>query len=118
MNRIPEDFDLSAFTGEDLSQIRIDQHQIQLHFDSLSIQGGGKVLLEKSGDSKKLFSGSWLTTCGLDALIGSKVVGWQRRSDFQFSLSFSCETTLVFVTQEGPYEDFTILVGEREFYVL
>ena len=118
MNRIPEDFDLSALTGEDLSQIRIDQHQIQLHFDKVSIQGGGQVLLEKSGASKKLFSGSWLTTCGLDALIGSKVVGWERRDDFHFCLSFSCETTLVFVTQEGPYEDFTILMGEGEFYVL
>jgi len=118
MNRIPEDFDLSAFVGEDLSQIRIDQHQIQLHFDNISIQGGGQVLLEKSGDSTQLFSSSWLTTCGLDTLIGSKVVGWQRRDDFHFCLLFSCGATLVFVTQEGPYEDFTILMGEGEFYFL
>ncbi|WP_300523632.1 hypothetical protein [Alcanivorax sp.] len=55
MNRIPENFDLSALTGEGLSQIRIDQHQIQLYFDNSSIQGGGQVLLEKSGDSKQLF---------------------------------------------------------------
>ena len=118
MNRIPENFDLSALTGEGLSQIRIDQHQIQLYFDNFSIQGGGQVLLEKSGDSKQLFSGSWITTCGLDVLIGSKVVGWERRDDFHFCLSFSCEATLVFATQEGSYEDFTTLMGESEFYVL
>lgn len=118
MNRIPKNFDLSPLTGEVLSQVCIDQHQIQLHFDNLSIQGGGQVLLEKSGGSKQLFSGSWITTCGLDVLIGSKVVGWERRDDFHFGLLFSCDATLVFVTQEGSYEDFTILMGEREFYVL
>ncbi|MGJ3255029.1 MAG: hypothetical protein ACFE0K_01765 [Alcanivorax sp.] len=118
MNRIPDDFNLSVLTGRELSQLCIDQYQIQLHFDGATIQGGGEVLLEKGGVSKKMFSGSWITTCGLDVLIGSKVAGWERRDDFHFGLSFSCDATMVFVTQEGPCEDFTILLEGNGFYVL
>lgn len=118
MNRIPDDFDLSAVEGEELSQICIDQYQVQLNFDGSSIVGGGELLLEKNGVSKHLFSTSWITTCGLEDLIGSKVVGWGKRDDFHFFLSFSCDTVLVFVTQEGPHEDFTVQIWEGEFYVL
>ena len=118
MNRIPEDFDLNAIEGCELSQICIDKYQVQLNFDGASIVGGGEVLLEKNGVSKRIFSGSWITACGLEDLIGSRVVGWGKRDDFHFFLSFSCDTTLVFVTQEGPCEDFTILMWEGEVNVL
>jgi len=118
MNRIPDSFDLSEIVGDVLSQICIDQHQIQLKFERVSIQGGGDLLLESSGISKQLFSDSWVSTCGLEDLIGCKVIGWEKRDDFHFCLSFACDANLVFVTQERPFEDFTIHIWETEFYVL
>ncbi|PHR66986.1 MAG: hypothetical protein COA55_08475 [Alcanivorax sp.] len=55
MNRIPDDFDLSAVEGEELSQICIDQYQVQLNFDGASIVGGGELLLEKNGGGEATF---------------------------------------------------------------
>ncbi len=58
MNQLPADFDLSQYVGEQLGQICVDQYQVQLKFDTFSIQGGGKLETEIDGTLLKVFKES------------------------------------------------------------
>ena len=118
MNRIPHEFDLAGMVGQPLSQVCIDQYQVQLSFTNARIQGGGALSLETDGVPTKLFDGAWLTSQGLEVLIGEAVAAWSRRDDFHFTLKFQSGVELVFRTQEGPYEDFTVHLANDAFWVL
>lgn len=118
MNPLPPDFDLAPIVGQELSQVCLDPYSIQLHFDGSHIQGGGKVSLELNGGATELFHGTWRTSSGLALLVGTRVVSWTRRSAHEFSLNFESGAALVFETEMGPIEDFTILAGGDSFWVI
>jgi len=118
VNPLPPDFDLAPLAGQELGQVCLDQYQIQLHFDSSHIQGSGKVSLELDGTTTELFHGTWRTSLGLDQLVGTKVVSWSRRSAHIFSLHFDSGAALVFESEVGPYEDFTVSIGNGAFWIL
>ena len=118
MNVLPADFDLSPLVGQELSQVCLDQYQIQLHFNRCHIQGGGKVSLERTGANVELFHGTWRTSAGLEHLVGTPVTSWTRRSPNHFTLTFASGSALVFETVEGPLEDFTVSIANDAFWVL
>jgi hypothetical protein len=118
MHSLPDDFDVSPLLGTEFRQICLDRYQIQLHFENSSIQGGGKVCLELDGQSTEIFHETWKTGRGLEMLIGTQVVSWARRSDHQFSLTFSSGAALVFEVEEGPYEDFMVKLGNQALWVV
>jgi len=115
---LPPDFDLGPIIGSQLTQICVDEFQIQLHFENGHIQGGGKVCLSSNGKIVELFHEQWKTCSGLEAVIGSQAVNWSTNGSHEFSIQFSSEATLVFAVQEGQYEDFTVQVGDGGLWVL
>lgn len=122
MNPLPADFDLAPLIGAKLLQVCLGQYQIQLHFEKTDltchIEGGGKVSLEANGQLSELFHRAWKDSRGLERFVGMQVTSWSRRSDHHFVLVFTSEAALVFETKEGPYEDFTVMLGEKAFWVL
>ncbi len=118
MHPLPPDFDLSPIVGSQLTQICVDEFQIQLHFENGHIQGSGKVCLGSSGQNIELFHEKWKACSGLEAVIGSQVVSWATNGSHEFSIQLGSETSLSFTVTEGQYEDFTVQVGEGGLWVL
>ncbi len=118
MNPLPADFDLSQYVGEQLGQICVGQYQVQLKFDSFSIEGGGKLDTEIDGTLIQAFKETWKTTAGLERFIGGTIRSWQRRSDNCFSIDFEEQISLIFHTENGQYEDFTIWFEKDNWLVL
>lgn len=117
MNLLPSDFDISFLIGDELIQVCIGLHQLQLRFENSSIEGDGKIEIQSDNRTKVLVNEEWQSTEGFENVIGQKVESWCRISDSCFSLNWD-RARLFFYTEEGPYECFTIHCPNKEFYVL
>ncbi|WP_139788515.1 hypothetical protein [Halomonas sp. BC1] len=117
MNILPPDFDISFLIGDELMQVCIGLHQIQLRFEKCYIEGDGKIEIRSNDHTKVLVNERWESTEGFEKIIGKKVETWCRISDFCFSLKWG-DASLFFYTEESPYECFTIHCPNKEFYVL
>ena len=120
MNGIPEGFDLQPLVGRTLMQVRLDEHQVQLVFDHGHIFVEGHLSIEYvSKPALPLFRDGWVTSAGLEQLVGQSVTSWARRNTHSFHVQFSSGTALVFSSEDGPYEDIVVeLGGEVPTWVL
>tara|TARA_Y100001973_G_C5149046_1_gene307064 strand:- start:31 stop:204 length:174 start_codon:yes stop_codon:yes gene_type:complete len=54
MNILPPDFDISFLIGDELMQVCIGLHQIQLRFEKCYIEGDGKIEIRSNDHTKVL----------------------------------------------------------------
>lgn len=118
MNSLPPDFNLNHFVGSKVNQICIDEFQIQILFDEGNISGGGSVKLIDNEDIIEVFNEKWITTSGLESVIGSTIEKWGKLGECEFYLVLEGGVELLFTTEIGPYEDFTVSMEYGDMWIL
>jgi hypothetical protein len=110
MRPIPRDFDLSSFVGQQLTQLRIGAHQLQLVLEGEHlIACEGAVVVERNGQrSSVIGEDGWEDFAALNGLVGQNVLAWHIEDEHQFSITLATGTKLRFLSTNRPYEDFVI----------
>ena len=110
MKAIPSELNLDALIGQRLMHISLAEHNLQFHFEeSISIQGDGTVTVIKGGIEKRMNGDNGLFDSSPVAEILSKtVVSWEKKSSHCLSISLENDTTLLFTSEDSPYEDFIV----------
>ncbi len=108
MKAIPSELNLDSLVGQRLMQVSLGEHNLQFHFDeSISIQGDGTVTVIKEGIEKRMNGDDGLFDSSPVAGILSKTVtAWEKKSSHCLSISLGDDITLLFTSEDSPYEDF------------
>jgi hypothetical protein len=110
MRALPYNFDLGDFVNQQLTQLRIGTHQLQLAFEGeYVIACEGAVVVERSGQRTCVFGeDGWEDLAVLKGLTGQNVLAWSIEGEYEFSITLTSGTKLRFESTDRPYEDFVI----------
>jgi len=113
MRAIPEDLNLDSLVGQTLNQICVGAYDLQFRFEELLICCEGSVSVgEIEGKSEIFTNKGWKDSSPLMRLAGQKIVGWKKESSHLLSIHLGNGSKIYFESEDSPWENFVINLGE------
>lgn len=108
MKAIPTKLNFDSLVGSALIQVCLGEHDIQFHFDnSVSISGSGNVSVKREGIEKRMNGENGLSDSSpVAGILGEQVTSWKIESSHCLSISLGEKATILFTSEDSPYEDF------------
>lgn len=111
MKAIPSELNFDSLVGSKLIQVCLGEHDIQFHFcNSVSISGSGTVTVTREGIEKKMNGENGLSDSSpISNILGEQVTAWKKESSHCLSISLGEKKSILFTSEDSPYEDFIAL---------
>jgi len=109
MYALPANLDLSRLIGQQLQNIGVGLHIVNLDFERDNISCEGRLVAENENAATVIYDKSgWVDASVLPRLVGGTVASWTIEASHEFSISLDNGYKLRFTSEDGPYEDFVI----------